>query len=67
VWDEENFVPGRQRIVGQEGMYPLLFAKALELPVNDGLANGEEGMGSAFYDALTLAMVERGFETKSFV
>lgn len=67
VWDEENFVPGRQRIVGNEGMYPLLFSKALELPVSDELATGKDGIGSAFYDALTLAMVERGFETKSFL
>lgn len=67
LWDEENFVPGRQRIVGNEGMYPLLFSKALELPVSDELATGKDGIGSAFYDALTLAMVERGFETKSFL
>jgi len=67
VWDEETFVPGRQRIVGQEGMYPLLFSKALELPVNDGLASQTQGLGHRFYDALTLAMAERGFETKSFV
>jgi len=65
VWGEENFVPGHQRIVGHEGMYPLLFAKALTLPVSDELAH--DGIGRAFYDALTLAMVERGFETKNFV
>ena len=67
VWDEENFVPGRQRIVGSEGMYPLLFSKALELPVGDELANRSDGIGDAFYDALALALVERGFETKSFL
>jgi hypothetical protein len=66
VWDEENFVPGRQRVIGNEGMYPLLFSKALELPLGEGVENGRDA-GSAFYDALALALVERGFETKSFV
>lgn len=64
VWEEENFVPGRQRVVGQEGMYPLLFAKALALPV--GWEIPKDDTGAVFYDALTIAMVERGFETKSF-
>jgi len=51
-------------LVGQEGMYPLLFARALALPVGWEIPNDETG--SVFYDALTIAMVERGFETKSF-
>lgn len=68
VWQEENFVPGRQRIVGSEGMYPLLFAKALELPVSDEASVSEEfGTSDSFYDALSVAMVGRGFETKSLL
>lgn len=67
VWDEENFVPGRQRVVGEDGMYPLLFAKALELSVSDPAAMGASELGAQFYDALAFGMVARGFETTSFV
>jgi len=67
LWDEENFVPGRQRVVGEDGMYPMLFARALELPVNDDAVRGESEIGSQFYDALAFGMVARGFETKSLL
>ena len=67
VWDEENFIPGRQRVVGEDGLYPLLFARALELSVNEESVRGESELGSQFYDALAFGMVARGFETKSFL
>lgn len=67
VWDEENFIPGRQRVVGEDGLYPLLFARALELSVNEESVRGESELGSQFYDALAFGMVARGFETKSLL
>jgi hypothetical protein len=67
VWDEENFIPGRQRVVGEDGLYPLLFARALELSVSEESARGESELGSRFYDALAFGMVARGFETKSLL
>lgn len=62
VWEEELFVPGRQRMVGKDGMYPMMFAKALELPL---MAADNEG--SEFYDALAIGMVKYGFETRSML
>lgn len=62
VWEEEVFVPGRQRIVGKDGMYPMMFSKALELPLMGG-----EHEGSEFYDTLAMGMVKYGFETRSML
>jgi len=67
VWEEENFIPFRQRVVGTDGLYPLLFCKALELAVDKRLANEPGVITPDFYDALTVAMIDVGFETKSFV
>lgn len=62
VWEEEVFMPGRQRIVGKDGMYPIAMSKALQV---DPL--GFDGEGEDFYRVVCVNMIRQGFETKSFV
>lgn len=62
VWEEEVFTPGRQRIVGKDGMYPIVLSKALQLD-----ALGYEGEAEEFYRFVCVNMIKQGFETQSFV
>lgn len=66
-WSEETFVPGKQRITGDGGAYPALFAEALDLSVSAMGAVAMIGNFTEFYDGLAIAMITRGFETKSLV
>ena len=67
VWDEEVFEPGRLRVNGQEGMYPLMFSKALELPVDTPRKSVMKYASDDFYGVLITGLVGHGFQTKSFV
>lgn len=61
VWEEEVFMPGKQKIVGSDGMYPIVLSKALTFEPAEIDEEAED-----FYQLMCINMIKKGFETRSF-